>query len=652
MPSSSSRSPVIRLHGYDILADVGVRPTAQVYKVRPKLHEDVPAYMDDEEPCYALKCIDLSEHSLPTEGKQRAVRETQALLKLQHTNIARYHKAFLSEGLLCVMSEFAEAGTLHHLIYTLKERGQRLSADLTWHLFIQICHGLKKLHDCSIIHRALKTRNLLLFPETLYAHPQLKYRCKLADLGIPELQRHLRLSTLSGSTLRYLAPEVLGKQPQDEKVDVWALGCVLYEMATLSHAFNSTSAIQRRVRAAPRVGARARGAPPAPPPRRPRAAAVGRRDFATPRRARAHLGDAVPAPPRLERGGAPALGGGGGGGGSDDERRQRAPAARRRFALLGEARLRWDLAPRRRRLPRRFRLLPRAVHRTELDRPRLVRTPPARPPRAPPPRAPPAAHAAVAHSARRYDGIRPHLPYPHDGDGASAAANGLIPGFGKDDTQPKGGDPQGALERKRSVHWSDTLSSHGGSDKGGEGVAGGSSSEPRKEAPRVSTMGRCRRRARAPSRARSRRTSRAPSRGRTRRRIRVVDRRPAAQPRPAAEEGTRRRRRPPRSAAGGAAAASRRCVCCCSRVSYEITITSLFLRSHSRARHTGRCTRRDAQGVGNCLAVGLTSHWEARGYEEVTAWRPLTPPSPAVGTSPPPPPPSTTCPRSAPPPSP
>ena len=111
MPSSSSRSPVIRLHGYDILADVGVRPTAQVYKVRPKLHEDVPAYMDDEEPCYALKCIDLSEHSLPTEGKQRAVRETQALLKLQHTNIARYHKAFLSEGLLCVMSEFAEAGT-------------------------------------------------------------------------------------------------------------------------------------------------------------------------------------------------------------------------------------------------------------------------------------------------------------------------------------------------------------------------------------------------------------------------------------------------------------------------------------------------------------------------------------------------------------
>ena len=114
--------------------------------------------MDDEEPCYALKCIDINEQpNLSPDGKQRAVREAQALLKLQHPNVARYHKAFLSEGRLCYMTEFAEQ-TLHHLIYTMKERQQRLSEDLTWHLFIQICHGLKKLHDSAIIHRALKVR--------------------------------------------------------------------------------------------------------------------------------------------------------------------------------------------------------------------------------------------------------------------------------------------------------------------------------------------------------------------------------------------------------------------------------------------------------------------------------------------------------------
>ena len=81
-----------------------------------------------------------------------------------------------------------------------------------WHLFTQVCHGLKKLHDSGVVHRALKSRNLLLFPEELYDHPYLKYRCKLTDLSISELQRRLRLGDLDGSTLRYLAPEVLSGQ--------------------------------------------------------------------------------------------------------------------------------------------------------------------------------------------------------------------------------------------------------------------------------------------------------------------------------------------------------------------------------------------------------------------------------------------------------
>ena len=144
--SSQRHEPVIRLHGYDILMDVGMRPHTHVYKVRPKLHDDVPVYMDGEEPCYALKCIDMNDPDLPAEGKQRAVRETQALLKLQHPNIARYHKAFLSDGRLCYMTEFAEQ-TLHHLIYTMKERQQRLSEDLTWHLFVRQ-HGQSAAFSC------------------------------------------------------------------------------------------------------------------------------------------------------------------------------------------------------------------------------------------------------------------------------------------------------------------------------------------------------------------------------------------------------------------------------------------------------------------------------------------------------------------------
>lgn len=236
---------MIRLHGYDILGEITSRKNSRVYKVRRKPHEDVPQFMDDFEPCFAFKCISLSDSDVLPELKQRAVREVQTLLKLKHTNLAQYHSAFLHEGRICYMTDFAEMGTLHNLIYMLKDSRQELAEDLAWQIFMQICWGLKKLHSCSVIHRALKTRNILLQRETLFVHPQFKYRCKITDIVIPELQRNTRLSSLSGSTLRSLAPELLARQPVDEKVDIWALGCILYEMLTLSHAFNSTYAIQR-----------------------------------------------------------------------------------------------------------------------------------------------------------------------------------------------------------------------------------------------------------------------------------------------------------------------------------------------------------------------------------------------------------------------
>lgn len=242
--ASWSGSQPLRLSGYVVLCEFGRGPHGRCCKVREKPHREVPPYMDDLEPCFALKCIDLAEQNMSIDGRQRAVQDMQKLLNLQHTNIVRYHRAFLYEGRLCYMTEFAECGTLHHMIHQIKEQGKRLSEGFVWHLFTQICQGLKRLHDHKVAHRAIKTRNLLLFPEELYSHRELKYRCKLTDLGIPELQRHQRLSTLSGSTLRYLAPEILSKGPTDEKVDVWALGCVLYEMVTLAHAFNATSAIQ------------------------------------------------------------------------------------------------------------------------------------------------------------------------------------------------------------------------------------------------------------------------------------------------------------------------------------------------------------------------------------------------------------------------
>ena len=92
-----------------------------------------------------------------------------------------------------IADPLADLGAVERAELTVKERQHRLPDALVWHLLTQICHGLKKVHDAGLVHRALKTRNLLLFPEHLYAHPYLKYRCKLTDLAIPELQRQQRV---------------------------------------------------------------------------------------------------------------------------------------------------------------------------------------------------------------------------------------------------------------------------------------------------------------------------------------------------------------------------------------------------------------------------------------------------------------------------
>jgi hypothetical protein len=79
----------LQLSGYVVLCELGPGLHARTCKVHEKPHRDVPPFMDGMEPCYALKCIDLSGSTITAEGRQRAVQEMQRLLNLQHANLIR-----------------------------------------------------------------------------------------------------------------------------------------------------------------------------------------------------------------------------------------------------------------------------------------------------------------------------------------------------------------------------------------------------------------------------------------------------------------------------------------------------------------------------------------------------------------------------------
>jgi len=94
-----------------------------------------------------------------------------------------------------------------------------------------VCKGLGLLHERNIIHKDIKPQNILLMHDGAV---------KIVDFGISQtFSATLGSNTVSkAGTPLYQAPEVIKRQPFDQKVDMWALGCVIYFMASLRPPFN------------------------------------------------------------------------------------------------------------------------------------------------------------------------------------------------------------------------------------------------------------------------------------------------------------------------------------------------------------------------------------------------------------------------------
>jgi NIMA (never in mitosis gene a)-related kinase len=87
------------------------------------------------------------------------------------------------------------------------------------------------MHENNILHRDLKTQNIFLTKNKII---------KVGDLGIARvLKGNNDMATTIIGTPYYMSPELFSNKPYNSKSDVWALGCCVYEMTTLKHAFNA-----------------------------------------------------------------------------------------------------------------------------------------------------------------------------------------------------------------------------------------------------------------------------------------------------------------------------------------------------------------------------------------------------------------------------
>ncbi|CAH6787116.1 Nek5 [Phodopus roborovskii] len=165
-----------------------------------------------------------------TQEKEASKKEVMLLAQMKHPNIVTFFSAFQENSRLFIVMEYCEGGDLMQRIR--RQKGVLFSEDQILCWFVQISLGLKHIHDSKILHRDIKSQNIFLSKDGLVA--------KLGDFGTARtLNNSMELAQTCVGTPYYLSPEICQNRPYNNKTDIWSLGCVLYELCTLKHPFES-----------------------------------------------------------------------------------------------------------------------------------------------------------------------------------------------------------------------------------------------------------------------------------------------------------------------------------------------------------------------------------------------------------------------------
>ena len=211
-----------KLGSFRIEAKIGSGAMGAVYK----------AVQEPKNRPAAIKVI-TGEQSAKSKATERFKRESDILQQFRHPNIVRFLAVGRSQGTLYFAMEYVAGGTLEDL---LEKRGA-----LPWQeavdLGIQLCDALHYAHEHGVVHRDLKPSNLMITEQG---------QLKLTDFGIAKDLDATAL-TATGRTLgtaAYMAPEQIRGAPEvSHKTDLYALGCVLYQMLTGEPPFVGKSAM-------------------------------------------------------------------------------------------------------------------------------------------------------------------------------------------------------------------------------------------------------------------------------------------------------------------------------------------------------------------------------------------------------------------------
>ncbi|MBX3187544.1 MAG: protein kinase [Labilithrix sp.] len=184
---------------------------------------------------YAVKVLS-SAHAAAHDAVERFRREARAVAKLSHPNLVQLHDFGKSvDGRVFLAMELLAGQTLD--IHAEKGLGWREAI----HLAVQATQALEAAHEAGVVHRDLKPQNLFLTEEGELKLLDFGVAMALAETGQGEGRKQKGFAVFG--TPEYMAPEQVAGETVDARCDVYALGCVLYELVTGTRPFEGSPVV-------------------------------------------------------------------------------------------------------------------------------------------------------------------------------------------------------------------------------------------------------------------------------------------------------------------------------------------------------------------------------------------------------------------------
>ncbi|VEU77143.1 serine/threonine-protein kinase [Mycoplasmopsis columbina] len=210
---------------YKIVNKIGSGGFAQVYKIQER--------DNTEDVFYALKYSVFPEKSDVETTKKRFAQEIKIYSKVHSSKVAKFIDAFIDEREQYIIMEYVEGTSLKD-----KLREGRLLPNVAVNYALQIAEGLSELHSSKIIHRDIKSNNIMITRDR---------NIKIIDFGLAlddNSERYTQEQKIVGSVY-YMAPEIcVDRSIPTFKSDIYALGILLYEMLTAEYPFKGSNAAE------------------------------------------------------------------------------------------------------------------------------------------------------------------------------------------------------------------------------------------------------------------------------------------------------------------------------------------------------------------------------------------------------------------------